>query len=82
MEDVRIISINQHLSYYLMRHDASGKGPGLTFDEDICDIVTGGGCYNLAPADTPKTIRMMIGRRLVACSDVWMQSHVCLTSTI
>jgi hypothetical protein len=66
-EDVRINYINQpNLSYHLMRHDASGKKPGLTLDdEDICDIVMGGGCYNLPPADTPTTMRMMIGNRLV-----------------
>ena len=45
-KDINVIIINQHLSYHLMRHDASGKSPGLTLDEDICNIVMGGGCYN------------------------------------
>jgi hypothetical protein len=64
-EDVRVIAIHQHLSYHLMRHDASGKSPGLTLDADICDIILGGGCYNLRDVDTPKTMLVMIGRRLV-----------------
>jgi hypothetical protein len=44
-EDVRIIAIHQHLSYHLMRHDASEKSPGLMLlvDADIGDIVMGGG---------------------------------------
>ena len=65
-ENVRVIAIHQHLSYHLMRHDASGKSPGLTLDADICDIILGGGCYNLRDVDTPKTMLVMIGRRLVA----------------
>ena len=65
-KDINVIIINQHLSYHLMRHDASGKSPGLTLDEDICNIVMDGGCYNLTSDDTPKTMREMKGRRLVA----------------
>jgi hypothetical protein len=57
--DVNLILILQHLSYHLMRHDASGKSAGITLDVDIGDIVLGGGCYNLKEADTPKTMLVM-----------------------
>jgi hypothetical protein len=65
-EVVRLITIEQHLTYHLMRHDASGKGCGLTLDADICDIVTSGGIVNLAPGDITEMVRSMKENRVVA----------------
>jgi hypothetical protein len=64
-EDISLIVIHQHLSYHLMRHDASGRGPNFTLDAEICDIVIFGGCYNMPSAYIPETMQLMIKSRLM-----------------
>ena len=41
------VHINQHLSYHLMRGDASGQSPGITLHEDVAEILLSGACMNI-----------------------------------